>query len=240
MSLILCRTVEISVLDFSFGVSAPGQAPGIPTTISMLIDFHTLSALTMWLIDTLAAYGGPGLMVLALLDSSFLSMSGINDFLLITFSVAHPSSMYQLAAFTALGSVIGCSMLYAVGRKGGEAFLKKRFADERMAKIQAWYRKYGVLAVVVPAVLPPPTPFKLFVVSAGAFGISWPKFLVGVAIGRAIRYFALGFLAVTYGPAALEFAKNNFGKIGIATAVLILVGTLIFMLARRKTGSVVV
>jgi len=179
-------------------------------------------------------------MVLAILDSSFLSMSGINDFLLLTFSVARPSGMFQFAGLTALGSVIGCSMLYAVGRKGGEAFLKKRFADERMAKVQAWYTKYGVLAVIVPAVLPPPTPLKLFVVSAGAFGISWPKFLTGIAIGRAIRYFALGFLAITYGPAAIEFAKNNFSKIGIATAAIILAGTLVFMLIRRRTGNIAV
>jgi membrane protein YqaA with SNARE-associated domain len=206
----------------------------------MLIIIHFLSVLSVWLKDTLLPYGGPGLMVLAIFDSSFLSMSGINDVLLITFSVARPASMFELAGLTALGSVIGCSMLYAVGRKGGDSFLRKRFADERMAKVQAWYKKYGVLAVIVPAVLPPPTPLKLFVLSAGAFGISWPKFLTGIAIGRALRYFALGFLAITYGPAAIDFAKNNFGTIGIATAALILAGTLVFMLMRRRTRSLVV
>jgi membrane protein YqaA with SNARE-associated domain len=206
----------------------------------MLIIIHFLSVLSVWLKDTLLPYGGPGLMVLAILDSSFLSMSGINDVLLITFSVARPGSMFELAGLTALGSVIGCSLLYTVGRKGGEAFLKKRFADDRMARIQVWYKKYGVLAVIVPSVLPPPTPLKLFVLSAGAFGISWPKFLAGIAIGRTLRYFALGFLAITYGPAAIDFAKNNFGTIGIATAVLILAGTLVFMLLRRRTGSLVV
>ena len=179
-------------------------------------------------------------MVLAIFDSSFLSMSGINDVLLITFAVAQPSRMFELSGLTALGSVIGCSLLYAVGRKGGASFLQKRFADERMAKVQAWYKKYGVLAVIVPAVLPPPTPLKLFVLSAGAFGISWPKFLTGISIGRALRYFALGFLAVTYGPAAIDFAKNNMATIGIATAGLILVGTLVYMLLRRRTRSLVV
>lgn len=177
-------------------------------------------------------------MVLAILDSSFLSLSGVNDVLLITFSVARPGSMFELAGLTALGSAIGCSMLYAVGRKGGEPFLRKRFADERMARVQAWYKKYGVLAVIVPAVMPPPTPFKLFVLSAGAFGISWPKFLTGIAIGRSIRYFALGILAVAYGPAALDFARLNFGKIGLATAALIVVGAVLFMLFRRKTKNV--
>src|SRR4051812_36141696 len=135
----------------------------------MLIGFDTLTAISMWLKDSLLPYGGPGLMILAICDSSFLSLSGVNDVLLITFSVARPGSMVELAGLTALGSAIGCSLLYALGRKGGEPFLRKRFADERMARIQAWYRKYGVLAVIVPAVLPPPTPFKLFVLSAGAF-----------------------------------------------------------------------
>jgi membrane protein YqaA with SNARE-associated domain len=204
----------------------------------MLIGFHTISTLSLWLKDSLLPYGGPGLMVLAILDSSFLSLSGVNDVLLITFSVARPGSMFELAGLTALGSAIGCSMLYAVGRKGGEPFLRKRFADERMARVQAWYKKYGVLAVIVPAVMPPPTPFKLFVLSAGAFGISWPKFLTGIAIGRSIRYFALGILAVAYGPAALDFARLNFGKIGLATAALIVVGAVLFMLFRRKTKNV--
>jgi len=206
----------------------------------MLIGFHTITELSLWLKDVLLPYGGPGLMVMAILDSSFISLSGINDVLLITFSVARPENMVELAGLTALGSIIGCAMLYAIGRKGGEAFLRKRFAETRMARIQAWYMKFGVLVVIVSAVLPPPAPLKLFVLSAGAFGVSWPKFLVGIAIGRSLRYFALGLLAVTYGPAALDFAKTNFGKIGVATAVLILAGTLVYMFARRRTGSMVV
>jgi len=176
-------------------------------------------------------------MVMAICDSSFLSMSGLNDVLLITLSVARPAGMVEFAGLTALGSVIGCAMLYAVGRKGGEAFLRKRFANDRMDRVQHWYDKYGVLVVIVASVLPPPTPLKLFVLSAGAFGVSWARFLTGIAIGRSIRYFALGFLAVTYGPAALDFVKLNFGRIGIAMAVLIVAGTLTFMLMRHRTRS---
>jgi uncharacterized membrane protein YdjX (TVP38/TMEM64 family) len=86
--------------------------------------------------------------------------------------------------------------------------------------------------------MPPPTPLKLFVLSAGAFGISWPRFLTAIAIGRSIRYFALGFVAVAYGPAAIDFAKSNFGRIGVAMAGLIVAGTLVFMLLRRRTRSI--
>ena len=203
----------------------------------MIISFHTLSAISLWVKETLIPYGGPGLMVMAICDSSFLSMSGLNDVLLITLSVARPAGMVEFAGLTALGSVIGCAMLYAVGRKGGEAFLRKRFANDRMDRVQHWYDKYGVLVVIVSSVLPPPTPLKLFVLSAGAFGVSWARFLTGIAIGRCIRYFALGFLAVAYGPAALDFVKLNFGRIGIAMAVLIVAGTLTFMLMRHRTRS---
>jgi len=177
-------------------------------------------------------------MVLAICDSSFLSLSGLNDFLLITLSVANPGGMVEFAGLTALGSVVGCAVLYAVGRKGGESFLRKRFSIDRMDRVERWYGKYGVLVVIVSSVLPPPTPLKLFVLSAGAFGVSWPRFLIGITIGRAIRYFALGFLSVAYGPAALDFIKLNFGRIGIGMAVLIVAGTLAFMLLRRRTRSI--
>jgi len=204
----------------------------------MLIGPNTLTTLSLWLREVLLPYGGYGLMVLAIVDSSFLSLSGVNDILLITFSVARPQDMYLLAGLTAVGSVIGCAVLYAIGRKGGEAFLRKRFADARLLKVQNRYRRYGVVAVIVPAVLPPPIPLKLFVLSAGAFGVSWTKFLVGISIGRCIRYFALGFLAVTYGTAAIEFVRLYFAKIGLVLAAVIVISTFIYMRIRRKSRSI--
>ena len=113
-------------------------------------------------------------MILAVCDSSFLSLPEVNDFLLMTLSVGHAERMVTLASLTILGSVIGCSLLYALGRRGGEAFLKRRFGHARLGRIQNWYQRYGVLAVLIPSLLPPPTPFKVFVLSAGALGISWP------------------------------------------------------------------
>jgi len=129
-------------------------------------------------------------------------------------------------------------LLYTVGRKGGETFLRKTFADERLARVQSWYQRHGVLAVIVPSLLPPPTPFKIFVLSAGTFGISWPKFLTAVVIGRGIRYFSEGILAVLYGPAAIQFVQKNYGKLGLVLAVLIVVtGFIFFSFARRRVPS---
>jgi membrane protein YqaA with SNARE-associated domain len=194
-----------------------------------------LGALALWLEKTFLPYGGVGLMVLAIGDSSFVSLPEVNDGLLMTFSIAKPERMPGLAALTTLGSVIGCSLLYAVGRKGGEAFLSKRFAGHRMAQIRGWYQKYGLLAVIVPSLLPPPTPFKIFVLSAGTFGISWPRFLVAILIGRGLRYFSEGYLAVTYGQAAIDLVKHNTGKVGLGVAALVVVGAVVFAIARRSS-----
>ena len=147
--------------------------------------------------------------------------------------------MVKFALLTTLGSVIGCALLYAVGRKGGEALLRKTFADERIAKVQRWYQRHGILAVIIPSLLPPPTPFKIFVLSAGTFGISWPKFITAVVIGRGIRYFSEGILAVMYGPSAIEFVHNNYGKIGLVIAIVIVISAVIFFsYGRHRVPSI--
>ena len=197
-----------------------------------------LEAVSAWLRETLLPYGGIGLMLLAVCDSSFLSLPEVNDLLLMTFSIDDPGSMIKLATLTTLGSVIGCALLYSVGRKGGEAFLRRRFSNERFLRVQTWYRKYGILAIIVPSLLPPPTPFKIFVLSAGTFGISWPQFIAAVSIGRGIRYFSEGFLAVWYGPAAIEFVQQNYGKVGVGAAVVIVTAAVVFVYARRKMRSI--
>src|SRR5215470_568411 len=195
-------------------------------------------AISVWLRHTLIPYGSFGLMFLAMCDSSFVSLPEVNDVLLMTFTINDPEGMVKYTLLTILGSIIGCALLYSVGRKGGDAFLRRSFADEKLARIQRWYQRHGILAVIVPSLLPPPTPFKIFVLSAGTFGISWPKFLTAVVIGRGIRYFSEGILAVLYGPAAIQFVQKNYGKLGLVLAVLIVVtGFIFFSFARRRVPS---
>src|SRR5438874_5366449 len=198
------------------------------------MNFEAISA---WLRNALLPYGGFGLMALAVCDSSFISLPEVNDVLLMTFAINEPDSMVKFALLTTIGSVIGCALLYAVGRKGGEAFLRRSFADEKLARIHRWYQRHGVMAVIVPSLLPPPTPFKVFVLSAGTFGISWPKFLTAVVIGRGIRYFSEGILAVVYGPAAIRFVQDNYGKIGLGLVFLIVASAGIFFLTRRRVRN---
>jgi membrane protein YqaA with SNARE-associated domain len=199
-----------------------------------------LESIALWLKATLMPYGGIGMMVLAICDSSFISLPEVNDLLLMTLSIKYPEETLKFSALTTIGSVIGCSLLYIVGRKGGGKFMLRRFGEERLRRVCQWYAKYGMLAVIVPSILPPPTPFKIFVLSAGTFGMSWPRFLIAATVGRSVRYFSEGFLAAWYGEAAIDFVKQNFGIIGICAALLIVAGALIWVAAgRRKARSVV-
>ena len=184
--------------------------------------------------------GGPGLLVIALLDSSFLSIPEGNDFLIIVLSVGGSwSSMAYYATMTTLGSVIGCSLLYWVGTRGGSSYVQKRLHRPGMRRVQSLYERRGVLAVIIPSLLPPPTPFKIFVLSAGAFGLAFPQFLLAVAFGRGLRYFSWGALAVMYGEWAKVFLQEHFHSVGLLVLILIVLLLLWFLVLkpRLRTGD---
>lgn len=178
--------------------------------------------------------GGLAMFVIALLDSSFLSFPQINDILVIVLSTRNPARMPYYAGMTTLGSLIGCFMLYFVARRGGESFIRKRIKGKRVDRLMELYSKYGLLAVLVPSLLPPPVPFKVFVLMAGAAAVSPLKFGMAVVIGRGIRYFGQGYLAVLYGEQAAEFMKKYGAQIGIGLAVTAMVVALVVVRMRRS------
>ena len=182
--------------------------------------------------------GGVGLFIIALLDSSFLSFPQVNDLLIIVLSTKYPERMPYYAGMTTVGSLIGCFLLYGVARRGGEVFLRKRLKGRYVDRAMKLYQRHGLLAVVVPALLPPPVPFKVFVLLAGAAAVSPVRFGIAVGIGRGIRYFGQGYLAVLYGEQAAEFMRDHGTAIGIGLAVTALVvGVAVFLLRRRRHGS---
>jgi membrane protein DedA with SNARE-associated domain len=182
--------------------------------------------------------GGVGLFVIALLDSSFLSFPQVNDLLIIVLSTNYPERMPYYAGMTTIGSLIGCFLLYGVARRGGEVFLRKRLKGRYVDRAIALYQRHGLLAVVVPSLLPPPVPFKVFVLLAGAAAVSPVRFAIAVGIGRGIRYFGQGYLAVLYGAQAAEFMRAYGTEIGIGLAAAALViGAAVFFLRRRRHGS---
>jgi membrane protein YqaA with SNARE-associated domain len=191
-----------------------------------------LTAIRAWATE----FGGIGLFVLAMLDSSFLSFPQVNDLLIIYLSTKTPALMPYYAGMTTAGSIVGCFLLYAFARRGGEMFLRKRFSGERVERGLALYQRHGLLAVVVPSLLPPPTPFKLFVLLAGAAGVSPWKFGAAIAIGRGIRYFGQGYLAVLYGEAAAEWVRNHGSAVGIGLAIAAIVIGVVFYFVKKRQG----
>ena len=167
------------------------------------------------------ALGGPGLFLVSFLDSSFLPLPGITDVMFVVTVTRHPAAMLWYAAMTVAGSVAGCIALHYLGRKGGDALVRKRFTGEKIERAMAALQRNGVMAVLVPCLLPPPAPFKIFILLAGVAGISVARLATAIAIGRGIRYLALGFLAVQYGERAMSYMRDN----GTA-ASLVVVGVL--------------
>ena len=169
------------------------------------------------------AWGGPGLLVIGFLDSSFLSFPMINDLLLIGMVTRNKSLVAYYVLMATAGSVMGCLSLHYVGRKGGEAFLLQRFKAGYVERGTALLQKYGLLVVMVAALLPPPAPFKIFVLLAGVAAIPAWQFGSAILIARSVRYSLEGLLAVYYGDAAGGFLKAHAREAGLALAALALV-----------------
>src|ERR1035437_10651771 len=161
-----------------------------------------------WLQAMVAATGGLGLFLIAFLDSSVLTFPVINDLLVVDLSIRYPARMPYYAAMATLGSVAGCLLVYYLAWKGGEAMFHKH-AGPRAQHIHAWINRNGFVSILVTALLPPPTPFKVFVIEAGALEMPVRTFVLGLLAARAIRYFGEGFLAIRYGDRAGQFLLTH-------------------------------
>jgi membrane protein YqaA with SNARE-associated domain len=152
--------------------------------------------------------GAPGLLLISFLDSSVLTFPIINDGLLIDLTIKNPARMPLYAFMAALGSVLGCVLLYFIAEKGGEALFHKH-AGARAQAIRHWVVHNGFWGMLFAALLPPPTPFKVFVVAAGVFEVRLASFASAVSLARLIRYFGIGILTIRYGHEALPFLKDH-------------------------------
>src|ERR1035437_6918657 len=161
-----------------------------------------------WLQAMVAATGGLGLFLIAFLDSSVLTFPVINDLLVVDLSIRYPARMPYYAAMATLGSVAGCLLVYYLAWKGGEGMVHKH-AGPRAQHIHAWINRNGFVSILVTALLPPPTPFKVFVVAAGALELPMRTFVLGVFAARGFRFFGEGFLAVKYGDQGTQFLLTH-------------------------------
>jgi membrane protein YqaA with SNARE-associated domain len=167
-----------------------------------------LSAWKQKIVAFAGGLGAPGLFLISFLDSSVLTFPIINDLLLIQLSVLHPARMPLYAFVAALGSVLGCILLYFVARKGGEALFHRKAGDHAHA-IRHWVEQNGFLGMLIAALLPPPKTFKIFVFAAGVFEVPLFSYTSAITLARLFRYFGIGYLAIRYGPCAIPYLTHH-------------------------------
>lgn len=179
----------------------------------------------------------PAMIIIGALDSSLLSLPEINDYLVVGRCYKYPSAAFYFPLFAATGSVIGCNLLYSIVRRGGQAVLRKRFKLHSIKRVERAYERFGFLAIGIPAILPPPLPFKIFVATAGALEYPRWKFLLTVMIARSFRYYVEGILAVFYGRRVLLFLKDNGLVIISIVASLVLIGGMVYVFVNRRRNT---
>jgi membrane protein YqaA with SNARE-associated domain len=199
---------------------------------------QTFGAVVQWLeqfvIGVPIYVAGPSMIIIGALDSSLLSLPEINDYLVVMRCANSPAEVFFFPLFAAAGSVLGCLLLYTIIRSGGQAVLRKRFRAEHLERVERTYARFGFLALAVPALLPPPMPFKIFVATAGALEYPRWRFILTVMIARSLRYYIEGTLAVFYGKTVLDFIKNyGFTILAIVGAVC-LTGLITYLVLQRR------
>ena len=189
-----------------------------------------LSAISQYLV----AYGPFGLFAIALLDSALIPMPGGPDAVMMLLSAARPGWWLVYAAAATLGSVAGCVILYYISARAGRRALS-RFSPAKQKRVKDLLDRHDVLSVLVASVLPPPFPFKLFVISAGVFRLNIWRFALAVGLGRAFRFLLEGYLASRYGDHAKELLARYYPAIGITLAVLIILGFVVRGLLKKRS-----
>ena len=189
------------------------------------------------LTQVLVAWGPLGILLLSILDSSGVPVAGAFDAFLILIAVQKPSIAWLCAGIAVVGSCIGTLLLFYASRKGGQQFLAKSASEGRAMRFRAWFMRFGLLTVFVPALIPIPLPMKLFVITAGVCGTPLAEFLTVVISARTLRYFGEVWLGVTLGHESVGFLKAHVWHfVGYAIALFAVLYCLMLWRQRRVTG----
>src|SRR5437763_17046987 len=181
---------------------------------------------------------GPVMILVGALDSSLLSLPEINDYLVIARCFTHPRAVVFFPLFASTGSLLGCLLLYTILQRGGLAVLHRRFKLEHVQRVERAYARFGILALAIPALLPPPMPFKIFVATAGALQFPRRRFLITMMLARSVRYYADGVLAVHSGRPVPQFLQDNGLIIVTAVFALCLAGIAVYLLSNKGRAAV--
>ena len=166
----------------------------------------TTKSMLRWLIHL----GGPSLILLGLIDNSFIPLPGSTDVVTILLAAHHREPWIYYAFMATAGSVLGGYLTYRMARKGGKETLEKRFSQKKVKKVYAIFERWGFTAVAIPAILPPPFPIVPMLLAAGAMQYPTRKFLTALAVGRGIRYSILAYLGYHYGRNIVKFFAQYY------------------------------
>lgn len=170
--------------------------------------------------------GGPGLIVVGIVDGSAVPIPGSIDVFLIILAAQHREWWPYYAFMATLGAVIGGYLTYRLAEKGGEETLEKRIGQQKAKKIYKRFKAHGFATVVTGAVLPPPFPTFPVILTAGALQYPRKNFLLALIVGRAARYFAVGFVAHIYGKAIIQTLSQYYKPLLYAFITLAVLGAL--------------
>lgn len=190
---------------------------------------HILARYTAFLWALLAPLGIWGVFVIATLDGAAIGLP--MDIIVAGYVYKKPAFFWLYALLASAGSVAGSCVLYLIGYLGGEKLLRKRMSPERFEKIHRSFDQHEFWALMFPAMLPPPTPFKLFVLSAAVFEMNFWHFIFAIFSGRFLRFLLLSFLTVEFGPEFIRVVTAHLGWFVGGIAVVVVVW---WLLQRRK------
>lgn len=186
---------------------------------------------------TFLAYGPPGLLLLAVLDSAGVPIIGGVDALLIALSTQSPDHAYLAATFAVVGSLLGSSFLFFLARKGGDVFLHKQISTGPGKRLHLFFQRYGLITIFLPALSPIPLPMKIPVFCAGALQVRFEYFVLVLLIARAIRYYGLAYLATHYGEQTITYVKTHGWQLGAAALTIAIVAMIAIRLLQKREAS---
>jgi membrane protein YqaA with SNARE-associated domain len=193
---------------------------------------HFLDKYTIWLLAVLKPLGFWGVGGIALIDAAAFPVP--MDLLLATYIWADKRHFYLYVLFSAAGSSLGGLVFFLLGRAGGELFLMKRINRARYEQLRDRFEKQEFLAMMIPSILPPPTPWKLFVIAAGVFEMKLSTFVLSVFTGRVVRNMITAILTIEYGPQIVSIFGRlaSQHRVALISGVAVLVAALVYWIWR--------
>lgn len=199
---------------------------------------HTFAKYSALVWAALKPLGAWGVFAIAGIDGVGIPLPGAVDVVVATYVYSNPMLAWLYVIVASAGSALGCLVLYFIGYQGGEVLLRKRMSPEKFEKTRVSFENHRFLALMFPAMLPPPFPFKIFVLSAAVFEMRLSHFLIAIVSGRLIRFALLALLTIRFGPQIVTFTATAARQhIGLVLLIIAAILGMVLLLRRLRRGT---